>query len=78
MHRHFDKLYKVGKNHVKAAYEHIKKEGKAGIPAMKKRAKIVLEDVHKNGMKALPAHLKVLKQDVHAAVNAKIGKKTCQ
>ena len=77
IHGHLDKLHKTGRGHVKTAYEHIKKEGKAGIPAMKKRAHAVLHDVHKNGLKALPGHLKSIKQDVHAAVNAKIASKAC-
>ena len=77
IHGHLDKLHKTGKSHVTAAYDHIKKEGKAGIPAMKKRAHAVLQDVHNKGLKALPAHLKSVKRDVHAAVKAKIASKVC-
>jgi len=78
LHRHLDQLHKTGRSHVNTAYGRMKKQGKAGIPAMKKRAHAVLQDVHKNGLKELPGHLKAIKRDVTAAVKAKIASKACQ
>ena len=78
IHRHLDTLHHTGRKHVKSAYEHIKKEGKAGIPAMKKRAHAILKDVHRNGLKALPVHLKTIQRDIQTEVKKKIASKACK
>ena len=72
IHKHINKIFAGAHKHVRASRKHVRKHGKKGAKAMKKKTTSVVNDLHKEAGAGFKAHLGKLSTKLKGA-GVKVG-----